>query len=85
MANDTSLPAGSILPLITAVIAFLDTEGAFGPSDPRTIRARAQLHTAVEKLTDAAQSWEPPRLHVLQGRRPDGGVVATKPCVMRRD
>jgi hypothetical protein len=67
MAKDVQPPDARIVSLVTAVIAFLDTDAAFGPGDQRTIRAKSQLRTAVERLGDAERSSDPPRLRVIHG------------------
>jgi hypothetical protein len=65
MAGDALPPATRILPLIAAAIAFLDTDAAFGPGDQRTLRAKAELRGAADRLSEMQP--DPPRLHVIYG------------------
>jgi hypothetical protein len=67
MATDTSSQRASVLALVTAAIAFLDSDGAFGPADPRTVGAKARLRAAVDDLVVSAPDGDPLPLRVIQG------------------
>ena len=64
MAHQRASLAKHVLPLITAAIAFLDTDAAFGPEEARTLRAKVALRTAADRLTAPEKVADPPRLRV---------------------
>ena len=55
-----------LLQLVTATVAFLDTEAAFGWNDERTRQAQQRLRNATLAVTER-NTADPPQLRVLPG------------------
>lgn len=73
MADDAAPPVEPTLSLITAAIAFLDTEAAFGSQHERTLKAKAGLRTALEGVIAPEHAHDLPDLRVIPGGAHQGG------------
>lgn len=67
MADDSVFLAERVLPLITAAIAYLDSDAAFGPEHERSVRAKEALRGAVDSLIALDRAANQPRLRVIRG------------------
>jgi hypothetical protein len=71
MASDSASSSSTLLRLVTAALAFLDSDAAFGSSDDRTLWAKARLRRVVEDrvVADHEDGGDPPQEQVVQGSR----------------
>ena len=68
MATTTPSSSAVSLRLITAALAFLDGDAAFGGQDSRTLEAKTRLREMVDSLVVCDAEGDPPQLHVVHGR-----------------
>ena len=68
MTTDTPASRAAALRLITAALAFLDSDAAFGPLDHRTEAAKARLRVLVKELEVPDALGDVPELRLLHGR-----------------
>ena len=67
MNSETPTSRAAWLRLMTAALAFLDSDAAFGPADRRTQAAKARLRTVVQDLVVPDPLGDMPQLRVLHG------------------
>jgi hypothetical protein len=65
---ETTASRAAALRLVTAALAFLDSDAAFGPVDRRTEAAKGRLRALVEELVIPDALGDVPQLRVLHGR-----------------
>jgi hypothetical protein len=71
MASDSASSSSTLVRLVTAALAFLDSDAAFGSSDDRTRWAKERLRRVVEDVVvaDHEDGGDPPQLRVIRGSR----------------